>query len=182
MSIKVTAIVGSIREESLNLKLAKFMKERYQDQLDITIAPLHDVPIFNPDLEDNPPQEASDFKQAVKEAEAVLFVTPEYNFSIPGVLKNALDWLSRGTYDLQQKPSFIVGSSIGNFGSIRAQMHLREILTNPALAPIILPGNEVYVGGIQDKLNAEDHITDQPTLDFLDKVVESFTKFYEKTI
>lgn len=180
MTIKVTAIVGSIRKESMNLKLAEFMKTRYKDKLDITIAPLHDVPLFNPDLEESPPQEALAFKQQVKQAEAVLFVVPEYNFSIPGVLKNALDWLSRAGKDLQGKPTFIVGSSMGNFGSVRAQIHLREILTNPSLAPILLPGNEVYVGAIHEKLNSDHEINDTNTLDFLDQVVDNFVDFYNR--
>lgn len=180
MTIKVTAIVGSIRQESMNLKLTEFMKDRYKDTLNISVAPLHDVPLFNPDLEESPPKEALDFKHKVRDAEAVLFVVPEYNFSIPGVMKNALDWLSRAGNDLQTKPSLIVGSSMGNFGSIRAQMHLREILSNPALAPVILPGNEVYIGAIHEKLNSENEIIDQPTLDFLDQVVENFVNFYNK--
>lgn len=180
MTIKVTAIVGSIRQESMNLKLAEFMKNRYKDKLGITIAPLHDVPLFNPDLEESPPQEALEFKHKVRDAEAILFVVPEYNFSIPGVMKNALDWLSRAGNDLQGKATFIVGSSMGNFGSVRAQIHLREILTNPSLAPIILPGNEVYIGAIHEKLNNDNEINDSNTLDFLDQVVDNFVNFYKR--
>lgn len=180
MAIKVTAIVGSIRQESMNLKLTNFMKQRYEDKIEITIAPLHDVPFFNPDLEESPPKEALDFKHKVRDADAILFVVPEYNFSIPGVMKNALDWLSRAGNDLQNKPAFIVGSSMGNFGSIRAQIHLREILSNPALAPAILPGNEVYIGSIHEKLNSEDEIIDNQTLDFLDQVIDNFISFYER--
>lgn len=182
MSIKVAAIVGSIRKDSTNLKIVEFMKERYAGQLDIELVLLHNVPMFNLDLENNPPQEALDFKYKVRKAEAVLFAVPEYNFSMPGVLKNAVDWMSRAGMDLQGKPSFIVGSSIGVFGSLRAQMHLREALSNPALAPQILPGNEVYIGSVQDKLNENGEIIDSATLDFLDNVVNNFVEFYNRTV
>jgi len=182
LSIKVAAVIGSIREDSTNLKVVKFMKERYADQLDIDLVLLHDVPMFNLDLENDPPQDAMDFKHKVRHAEAVLFAVPEYNFSMPGVLKNAIDWMSRAGLDLQGKPSFIIGSSIGVFGSLRAQMHLREVLSNPALAPQILPGNEVYIGSVQDKLNEQGEITDSATLDFLDNVVKNFVDFYNQTV
>ncbi|MBO1914071.1 hypothetical protein J4G37_55805, partial [Microvirga sp. 3-52] len=80
-----------------------------------------------------------------------------------------------------EKPAFIVGSSMGVFGSIRAQIHLREILSNPALAPVILPGNEVYVGSVHTKMNEAGEITDQATIDFLDTVVDNFVEFYNKS-
>lgn len=182
MAIKVKAVVGSIQENSMNLKLVKFMKKRYADKLDIEAVLLHDIPMFNPDIEENPPKGAQDFKDQVREAEAVLFAVPEYNYSMPGVLKNAIDWLSRGGLELREKPAFIVGSSIGVLGSVRAQLHLREVLSNPALSPILLPGNEVYIGSIQDKISEENEIVDPGTLGFLDNVVENFIEFYNKTV
>jgi len=182
MAIKVKAVVGSIQENSMNLKLVKFMQKRYADKLDIEPVLLHDIPMFNPDLEETPPKGAQDFKDKVRESEAVLFAVPEYNYSMPGVLKNAIDWLSRGGLELREKPAFIVGSSIGVLGSVRAQLHLREVLSNPALSPILLPGNEVYIGAIQDKINEENEIVDPGTLGFLDNVVENFIEFYNKTV
>lgn len=180
MTIKVTAIVGSIRKDSMNRKLVEFIQQRYADKLTITLAPLNDVPMFNPDIEETPPQAAKDFKNQVKEAEAVLFAVPEYNFSIPSVLKNGIDWLSRAGLDLRGKPAFIVGSSMGVLGSVRAQMHLRDILSNPSLSPMLLPNNEVYIGAIHEKLNENGEIIDKATIDFLDKVVDNFVDFYQK--
>lgn len=182
MAIKVTAIVGSVRQDSMNMKLAKFLQKQYADKLEIETVSIKDVPLFNPDLEENPPKEALDFKAKVRGAEAIMFAVPEYNYSIPGALKNAIDWLSRGGFDLRGKPAFIVGSSMGVLGSVRAQMHLREILSNPALSPILLPGNEVYIGSIHEKLNEADEITDPGTLGFLDNVVGNFVDFYHKTV
>src|SRR5690625_1853534 len=155
---------------------------RYGYNLDIETLLLHDIPIFKLYIEEKPPKVAQDFKYKVLESEAVIFAVPEYNYSMPGVLKNAIDWLSRGGLELREKPAFIVGSSIGVLGSVRAQLHLREVLSNPALSPILLPGNEVYIGSIQDKINEDNEIVDPGTLGFLDNVVENFIEFYNKTV
>src|SRR5690625_3528404 len=171
-----------MRGDSTSFKGVRFMRERDAAQLDIDLVLLHDARMFSLDLENDPPQDAMDFKHKVRHAEAVLFAVPEYNFSMPGVLKNAIDWMSRAGLDLQGKPSFIIGSSIGVFGSLRAQMHLREVLSNPALAPQILPGNEVYIGSVQDKLNEQGEVTDSATLDFLDNVVKNFVDIYNQTV
>lgn len=181
MTIKMKAIIGSTSSNSYNLKLVKYMQDRYQDKLDITPVFINDLPMFSIDMENDPTEIVKAFKADVKNSDAVLFAVPEYNFSIPGALKNALDWLSRGgDFTIKEKPGFIVGASMGMFGSVRAQMHLREILSNPALSPVLLPGNEVYVGAIQDKLNENGEMTDQATIDFLDQVVDNFVRFYEK--
>src|SRR5690625_1644574 len=96
-------------------------------------------------------------------------------------LKNAIDWFSRGDLTMQNKPTFIIGASMGALGTVRAQMHLRDILMNPALAPNILPGNEVYIGAVHEKLDENGRLTDQATIDFLDNVVNNFVEFYNKT-
>ena len=93
--MKVVAIVGSIREDSYNKKLAKFVQKRYQDRFDLEILDISVLPFYNQDIELDPPEEVIKFKAKVKAADAVLWVTPEYNASIPGVLANAIDWLSR---------------------------------------------------------------------------------------
>ncbi|MEK3977680.1 NADPH-dependent FMN reductase [Psychrobacillus sp. FSL K6-2836] len=180
MAIKVAAIIGSNRKGSYNLKLVEYMKKRYTEQLDIQIVSINDVEMFSADIEDNPPKGAMDFKMKVRNASAVLFAVPEYNFSIPGALKNAIDWMSRSGHDLKDKPTFIVGSSMGVLGSVRAQMHLREIISNPTLQPKLLPGNEVYIGAIHTKINEQNEITDQATSDFLDQVVNNFVEFFNK--
>ncbi|WP_301110045.1 NADPH-dependent FMN reductase [Sporosarcina sp.] len=181
MTIKVKAIIGSTSSTSYNLKLVNFMAKRYEDKLNIIPVLINDLDMFSIDTESEPSAAVRAFKDDVKDSDAVLFATPEYNFSIPGAMKNALDWLSRGgDFTLNGKPGFIVGASMGMFGSIRAQIHLREILSNPALAPILLPGNEVYVGAIQNKLNEAGDIIDEATITFLDTVVENFITFYRK--
>lgn len=183
MVIKVKAIIGSTSSTSFNLKLVNFMKNRYKDQLDITPVFINDVEMFSVDIESNPPANVQAFKADVKDSDAVLFAVPEYNFSIPGALKNAIDWLSRGgDFTLKNKPGFIVGSSMGGFGSVRAQIHLREILSNPALSPVLLPNNEVYIGSVHEKINEAGELIDEGTIQFLDSVVKNFVEFYGKVI
>lgn len=181
MAIKVKAIIGSTSSTSFNLKIVEHMRKRYADQLDITPVFINNLEMFSIDIEKSPSDNVMDFKNNVKDSDAVLFAVPEYNFSIPGALKNAIDWLSRGgDFTLQGKPAFIVGSSMGAFGSIRAQLHLREILSNPTLAPVLLSGNEVYIGSVHEKINEAGELTDQATNDFLDAVVKNFIEFYNK--
>ncbi|HZG71800.1 MAG TPA: NADPH-dependent FMN reductase [Chondromyces sp.] len=182
MTIKVKAIIGSTSSTSFNLKVVEFMKNRYADQLDITPVFINDVESYSVDIENDIPANARKFKEDVKDSEAILFAVPEYNFSIPGTLKNAIDWLSRGgDFAIKNKPAFIIGASMGVLGSVRAQLHLREILSNPNLSPALLPNNEVYIGSIHEKINEAGEITDQATIDFLDSVVTNFVEFYNKT-
>ncbi|WP_168121098.1 NADPH-dependent FMN reductase [Paenibacillus sp. HB172176] len=178
--MKIAAIVGSNRIGSYNLKLAEFMKERYSDRLDMDIITLQNVPFYNQDIENDPPAEAQAFIQRVKSAEAVLWVTPEYNGSIPGVLKNAIDWLSRGEKVMIGKPSSIIGASMGNMGTVKAQLHLRQILASPGLASPLLPGNEVYIPVVHEKIDEEGKFNHEPTTSFLDRVVSNFITWHGK--
>ena len=175
--MKVIALVGSIRKDSYNLKLTKFIQKRYQEQLDIEILNIRDIPHYDQDIENTPPIIVKEFKQKVAEADAVLWVTPEYNYSIPGVLKNAIDWLSRVDKVLIGKPSWIIGASMGNLGSVRAQQHLRDILFSPGVSSPLLPGNEVYVGAVHEKIDEHGNLTHEPTVKFLDIVVENFIEW-----
>ncbi|MFJ8263573.1 NADPH-dependent FMN reductase [Rummeliibacillus sp. NPDC094406] len=172
--MKVVAIVGSIRKESYNYKLAKFVQQHNADKFELEILSLNDIPMYNQDIENDAPQAVLDFKAKVKAADAVLWVTPEYNSSIPGVLGNAIDWLSRVDKVMIGKPSWIMGASMGNLGTVKAQMHLRDILFAQGLGSPVLQGNEVYVGAAHTKFDAEGNLTDEGTVKFLDSVVENF--------
>jgi len=181
MTIKVKAIIGSTSSTSFNLKVVEYMKNRYADKLDISPVFINDLETFAIDIENTPPENVQKFKADIKDSDAVLFAVPEYNYSIPGALKNAVDWFSRGDLTLQNKPAFIIGASMGVLGTVRAQLHLRDILVNPALAPNLLPGNEVYIGSVHEKIDENGQLTDQATIDFLDNVVNNFVEYYNKT-
>ncbi|EGQ22600.1 NADPH-dependent FMN reductase [Mammaliicoccus sciuri] len=181
MTIKVKAIIGSTSSTSYNLKLVNYMAKRYQDELEIVPVLINDLEMFSIDIESDPSPAVRAFKEDVKDSDAVLFAAPEYNYSIPGAMKNAIDWLSRGgDFTLHGKTGFIVGASMGVLGTVRAQIHLREILSNPALAPTLLPGNDVFIGAVHTKMNEEGDLTDEATIQFLDTVVQNFIAFYKK--
>ncbi|WP_391201593.1 NADPH-dependent FMN reductase [Psychrobacillus sp. L4] len=175
--MKVVAIVGSIRKESLNLKLAQHVQKRYADKFELEILSLRGLPMYDQDIELDAPQEVIDFKEQVKAADAVLWITPEYNSTIPGVLGNAIDWMSRVDRVVNGKPSMIMGASMGAMGSVKAQMHLRDILFASGLNSPLLPMNEVYVGAAHTKFDDEGNLTDQATVEFLDTVIENFQKW-----
>ncbi|MFM1654614.1 NADPH-dependent FMN reductase [Brevibacillus sp. B_LB10_24] len=175
--MKVAAIVGSIRKESYNLKLVKFMQKRYQGQLDIEIVNIRDLPHYDQDIENEPSAVVKEFKSKVAAADAVLWATPEYNYSIPGVLKNAIDWLSRVDKVMIGKPSLIIGASMGALGTVRAQQHLRDILYSIGVSSPIMLGNEVYIGAVHEKIDENGVLTHEPTVAFLDQVVESFVSW-----
>ncbi|MGG0655054.1 NADPH-dependent FMN reductase [Rummeliibacillus pycnus] len=172
--MNVVAIVGSIRKDSYNKKLAEFVKKYNTDKFDMEILTLNDLPMYNQDNENNPSQSVVDFKAKVKAADAVLWVTPEYNGSIPGVLGNAIDWLSRVDQVMIGKPSWIMGASMGVLGTAKAQMHLRDILFSRGLSSPILIGNDVYIGEVHTKFDDSGNLTDEGTVQFLDRVVGNF--------
>ncbi|QHT58578.1 NAD(P)H-dependent oxidoreductase [Paenibacillus lycopersici] len=178
--MKVAAIVGSIRKNSYNKQLAEFVKHRYAERIDLEILTLNDIPMYNQDTENEPPQAVIDFKAKVKSADAVLWLTPEYNGTVPGVLVNVIDWLSRVDKVMIGKPSFIMGASLGILGTVKAQMHLRDILFAGGLASPVLIGNEVYVGAAHTKFDAEGSLIDENTVKFIDSVIANFIAWMDK--
>ena len=175
--MKIVALVGSIRNHSYSMKLARYVQKKYKDQLDLEILNIKDIPFYNQDHETDPPASVKELVSKVKEADGVLWVTPEYNYSIPGVLKNVIDWLSRVERVLVGKPSWIMGVSMGNLGSVRAQEHLRDILFSPGVSSPLLPGNEVYVGLVHEKIDEAGNLNHEATEIFLDSVVDNFVKW-----
>jgi len=178
--MKVVAIVGSIRKESYNMALAKFIQKRYAEKFELEVLSLRDLPMYDQDIENEAPQSVLDFKARVKAADAVLWLTPEYNGTVPGVMVNAIDWLSRVDKVMIGKPSFMMGASMGNLGTVKAQLHLRDILFSPGINSPVLHGNDVYIGAVHTKFDAEGNLTDEGTVKFLDTVVENFLDWVKK--
>jgi chromate reductase, NAD(P)H dehydrogenase (quinone) len=128
--IKIFGICGSVRTGSFNMKLLQKAGELLPEGCSLDIFDrLEEIPAFNQDKEGNPPDAVVDLKRRIRAADAVLFATPEYNYSVPGVLKNAIDWASRpyGDSAWQGKTAAIIGASVGRLGTIRAQNHLRHM-------------------------------------------------------
>lgn len=177
--MKIIAILGSISKKSNNKRLAKFIKERYEDTLDIEILTIENIPMYNEDIELDPSEIITNYREKIKSSDGLIFITPEYNHSIPGVLKNVLDWSSRVERVMLNKPAMILGGSTGIMGTIRAQTHLRQILNSPGVGAITLPLNEVFISNIEDKL-VDGNFSDDSTIEFLDRTVDNFMKWVNK--
>lgn len=177
--MKIAALVGSLRKQSYNHCLLKTMQERYKELISIQIVEIGALPFYNEDSEYQQPDSVVELKRLISQADGVLIATPEYNWSIPGVLKNALDWLSRVDHVLVNKPVMIVGVSTGMIGTLRAQQHLRQILSSPGLGARVLPaaGNEVLISFAKQKFDETGQLVDEPTILFLDEVTRKFVEW-----
>lgn len=179
--IKIVALVGSLRKDSFNLQLVKTIEKRYSNLFEVEIADIGILPHYNEDDEKSPSAEVIHFKKMIAEADAVLISTPEFNWSIPGVLKNALDWVSRVDRPLSGKPVISMGVSQGVLGTVRAQLHLRQILSSVGVQAKTMPpgGNEIFIGLAGQKFS-DGELTDEMTLEFLDQVIDRFVTFVEQ--
>lgn len=175
--MKIVALVGSIRKASYNQQLAKFVQRRYIDQIDVVIPDLATLPFYDQDIELEAPEVVTEFKKLITTADGVIFVTPEYNRGIPGVLANAIDWLSRVEHPLKGKPAMIIGATMGPLGTVRAQGMLRQILDAPGVAARTLPGNEFLMSTVQNKFDNNGDLIDQTTVAGLDRCMQNYLKF-----
>ncbi|PZU55122.1 MAG: ACP phosphodiesterase [Brevundimonas sp.] len=182
MSVRVALIVGSLREGSYSRAVALALKDLAAPGLELVPVEIGDLPLYNPDLEtDQPPAPWRRFRAEVSATEAVLFVTPEYNRSIPGALKNALDVGSRpyGHSVWQGKPAAIVSVSPGVIGAFGANHHLRQPLV--FLNMPVMQQPEAYVGNVEALLDDEGRLTNEGTRDFLKTFADAFADWIDKT-
>jgi len=177
--MKIVALVGSLRKDSFNKQLVKTIERRYSHLFDIEVADIKSLPFYNEDDEKTPSAEVMAFKVMISEADAVLICTPEFNWSISGVLKNALEWLSRVDKPIAGKPVIPMGVSGGGLGTVRAQLHLRQIISSIQAATMPPSGNEIIIGGAGQKFEAGELIH-EVTLQFLDEVIERFVDFVKE--
>ena len=181
--IRVLGIAGSLRKASFNRGVLRAATELAPEGVSIEIFELDGIPGFNQDDEQNPPEEVAELKRKIREADAILFVTPEYNYSVPGVLKNAIDWASRpyGDSAWNGKPAAIMGASIGGIATARAQYHLRQMMVFLNMFPVNQP--EVMIGNAGEKFDDEGALTDEATKDhirgLLEKLVEWTSRIEE---
>lgn len=178
----VAVIVGSLRKESLNRKMARAFAELAPSALKLEIVEIGQLALYNQDLDTaTPPAEWTAFRERMHRADAVLFVTPEYNRSVPGVLKNAIDVGSRpyGKSVWDKKPAAIVSVSPGAIGAFGANHHLRQSLVFLNMPAMQMP--EAYIGGADKLFDAEGKLSNPSTREFLGKVMAAFTVWIEKT-
>lgn len=175
---KIAVIVGSLRKESFNLKTAKEMMALAPESMSMELLDISGLPWFNEDLEGNPPKEWVTLRKKIREADGLLFFTPEYNRSVPGVLKNALDVGSRpyGENSWDGKPAAIVSVSIGAISGFGANHHLRQSLVFVNVPTMSQP--EAYIGEAAELFDDNGKLTNDSTKDFL----QTFMNAYEKWV
>lgn len=161
--LSILGFAGSLRQGSFNKAILRAAQEMAPPEASLEIFDLAGIPVFNQDLENQPAEKVKEFKAAIRAADALLIATPEYNYSMPGVLKNSLDCASRpyGDNVLDGKPVAIMGASIGMLGTARAQYHLRQSCVFLNMYPLNSP--EVMVPFAQDKIDSQGRLTDTKT-------------------
>src|SRR5437868_2812136 len=176
----IVTIVGSLRKGSFTLKIANALAKLAPASLKLDVTTLHGISFFNQDLEAAPPAEWLEFREKLQKSNGVLFVTPEYNRSIPGVLKNAIDVASRpyGRSSFLGKPTGIISNSPGALGGVAAAKHLQNIL--PGITGPILGQPEVYLNCIGDAFNDKAELTKEPVQKLLQQYLGAFAAFIDR--
>lgn len=174
----ILGISGSLRQASYNTALLRAAEELMRTNMSMEIFDLSHLPMFSQELENPFPESVVHFRIRLAQADAVLIATPEYNGSISGVLKNAIDWASRPPQNpLNGKPVAIMGASKGNFGTLRAQLHLRQILTHVGALPLGKP--EVLVARAEQVFNADGKLVDPATGGYLQDLLNALANWIQ---
>lgn len=174
--LRVLGISGSLRSQSYNSSVLRAAVDLAPRGVTFETFELDGIPPFNQDEEAKPPATVLELKRRVREADGILFVTPEYNYSVPGVLKNAIDWASRpyGDNVWDRKPAAIMGASIGAIGTARAQYHLRQIFVFLNVFPVNQP--EVLISNAAQRFDAEGNLTDEATRVYMRQLLENLVE------
>jgi chromate reductase len=178
--VKILGFAGSLRKGSFNKALLRLASELVPEGAQLDMFDLEGIPPFNQDLEATPPEKVREFKSKIRAADAILIATPEYNYSIPGVLKNAIDWASRpyGDNALEGKPAALMGASIGMLGTARAQYHLRQTLVFLNVFPLNRP--EVMLPFVDKKVGEDGRITDETAKKLVKELLQNLVAWTKK--
>jgi chromate reductase, NAD(P)H dehydrogenase (quinone) len=171
--IRILGIAGSLRRKSYNRAALRAAQQLVPEDAVLDVFELDGIPVFSEDDERRPPTKVVEFKKRIREADAILFVTPEYNYSIPGVLKNAIDWASRpyGDSAWTDKPAAIMGASLGTLGTARAQYHLRQVFVFLNVHAINQP--EVMIANAAQNFDAEGNLTNETTKNLIRQLLSN---------
>lgn len=176
--MKVLGFIGSLRERSFNKALMAAARERWPKEWEFELGDFSSFALFNEDIEHPVPVDVSSLKEKIRKADGILMVTPEYNRSIPGGLKNMLDWTSRGDDDpWPSKRVYILGASTGNLGTVTAQYDLRRIMLY--FGARVLGTPEFFLNRAEEKFDATPTLTDEATLKRLDVAMKAFVDFIQ---
>lgn len=179
---KVGYFVGSLSSTSINRELSKALIRLAPDDLEFTEIQIADLPLYSPDYDSDFPPEARALKKAIAASDAILFITPEYNRSIPGALKNAIDWASRpwGENSFDQMAAAVIGTSEGQIGTAMAQQSLRGVLSYCNARQMTAP--EAYIRYSPEIFPGDGVVADQSTKRFLTKYMEEFRIYVARVL
>jgi chromate reductase len=179
---RVGVFIGSLSSTSINRTLAKALMRVAPDDLEFTEIPIGNLPLYSPDYDDAYPPEATALKEAIAASDAVLFVTPEYNRSIPGALKNAIDWASRpwGQNSFDHIPAAVIGASPGQIGTAVAQQSLRGVLSFCNARQMTAP--EAYITFTPEVFKEDGSIGNESTEEFLTRFMAEFRDYMERVL
>lgn len=175
--LTILGIAGSLRKGSYNRAALRAAQQLAPEGAKIEIFDLDGIPSFNQDEERHLPPAVAELKRRVREADAILLVTPEYNYSIPGVLKNAIDWASRpyGESAWNGKPVAVMGASIGSTGTARAQYHLRQVFVYLNMHALNQP--EVMIANAAERFDSQGNLTDENTRKHIQRLLEALVQW-----
>jgi len=178
--VRILGIAGSLRKDSFNRAALRAAQGLLPEGAALEGFELEGLPLYNQDQEQNPPGQVLEFKKRIRAADAILMVTPEYNYSLPGVLKNAIDCASRpyGDSAWSGKPAAIMGASVGSFGTARAQYHLRQVFVFLNMFPINQP--EVMIANAGQKFDAQGNLTDEGTKKQIRQLLGNLVEWTER--
>ena len=179
--MKLVAIVGTNSDRSTNRKLLKFMQKHFSDKADIEVLEIKQLPAFNEPEDKLAPAEVQAFSEKILAADGVIISTPEYDHTIPAPLASALEWIAYTSRALINKPTMIVGASLGLLGTSRAQAHLRQILDAPELKARVMPGTEFLLGHSEQVLDDDNHLNNPEKVAELEEHFSEFQNFVELT-
>ena len=179
--MKLVAIVGTNSDRSTNRKLLKFMQKHFSDKADIEVLEIKQLPAFNEPEDKLAPAEVQVFSEKILAADGVIISTPEYDHTIPAPLSSALEWIAYTSRALINKPTMIVGASLGLLGTSRAQAHLRQILDAPELKARVMPGTEFLLGHSEQVLDDDNHLNNPEKVAELEEHFSEFQNFVELT-
>ena len=179
--MKLVAIVGTNSDRSTNRKLLKFMQKHFSYKADIEVLEIKQLPAFNEPEDKLAPAEVQVFSEKILAADGVIISTPEYDHTIPAPLASALEWIAYTSRALINKPTMIVGASLGLLGTSRAQAHLRQILDAPELKARVMPGTEFLLGHSEQVLDDDNHLNNPEKVAELEEHFSEFQNFVELT-
>lgn len=173
----ILGIAGSLRKRSYNRAALRAAQQLAPEGSRVEIFELDGIPLFNQDDEQHPPEKVTSLKSKIRAADAILLVTPEYNYSVPGVLKNAIDWASRSYGDSawNGKPVAVMGASVGIFGAARAQYHLRQMFVFLNMFPVNQP--EVMIGNAAKAFDQDGNLTDETSKKLIRQLLQNLLEW-----